>query len=406
VSKDEVKKNIWFFVFAISLAILTQIHFNAFFIILATTIVFLLIKRPRLNWKIWLGSLAIFTLIYSPLIINDIKLHGKNLHFFVDRLDKKESHPLTIIENVSQSLQYIASNNFLIISGINTIDTQKRLSHYGFSSDSKVMIWRILIFLFFLTEIFFLIKNLKNEKNETRKDFLILIGLWLFFSSAYLYQINKSYTIFPRFFLIVAPLSIILVGLIIEKIKPKANKKRLAIFLSIIFILVFSNALKIKNYFYQFSRVQIDDILVETEDVFPNTARVTLGQQNKITDYIYSKYNENKYPVYLIAKHEYEPIFWYHLEKREVFFRQIVKKTTIYKNGNYFLITFPNEDISKYSLRFDITEKKEFGALDVYFLEPKTEAIVPEQQKYPLKKSAQKKEIDKVMTWEKIFAKN
>lgn len=405
VDKGEKKRGLWFIVAATTIAIITQIHFNVFFTIPAIVAIFLIIKRPHFNWKIWLGAFAIFLIIYSPVIISDIKLNGRNFQFFSDKLNKKKSHMLATGENLNQVTQYVSSTNFMITSGLDYISSEKHLKNYGFASGSK-MAWRIIAFVLFLLEIFLLLKNIRKEKNEAKKDFLILAGLWLFFTSAYFYGINNNYTIFPRFFLLTAPLAIILFGIIVEKIKPELNKKRLAVFLLIIAAIVTTNAIEIKKYFYQLSRTQIDPISVETEDVLPNTGRVTLSQQLAIIDYISLKYEGNGFPVYLQAKHEYEPAFWYHLEKRGIFFHQNIEKETIYKDGNYFLITFAGEIIDKYSSRFKIAEEKDFGSLFVYHLIPKEEFIFAEKQTSPLKISVQKKELAKIITWKKLFSAN
>ena len=380
VSPEEAKKDFWFVVTSATIAIITQIHFNAFFIVPPVVLVFLIIKRPVFKWQTWLATVGIFLALYSPVIISDIKNNGQNLHYFTEKLAGGTTSHSSFSQKLIQIIQYHASNYFLITTGIDHINGNKLVDD-GFQS-AKTRPWRIAAILLLLAELIILGNNFFREKDRARKDFLLLISLWFAVSFFYLFSVAKSgLNIYPRFFLLMAPLAIILLGFILEKIKPEKNARRQVFFLVLILGLLFSNLSVVKTYFSQLSQAQTEPVSVQTEDVFPNTARVTLAQQYAIVDFMESKSKLNHYPIYLRAKHEYEPIFWYHLEKRGIPFEEAIKDDVTYQEGNYFLITFPaKKELESFLPRFTVAEKKDFGALVVYYLTPKPASITAIKQ--------------------------
>lgn len=407
VDREEQKKERWFLLTAFLLAIVTQIHFNAFFIFPVVTILFLLLTRPRLKLRTWLFAILIFIAAYAPVVISEVKTHGQNLSYFFEKLDNGQGEKFVLGEKITQTFQYTASEYFLALTGIDHINDSNKLSGYGFVGKDAFP-WRVGALIILAVVVGILSVSLKREKDQKRKDILLFSSVLFFVSTLYFLSLLRvNHEIYPRFFLTVIILPFIFLGLLLEKLTfKKLGKVSFILPLSLILLLFSINVPVLMNYFLQLQEVDKKPLVVMTEDIFPNTARVTLTQQYAITDYIEARVQENGYPVYLAAKHEYEPIFWYHLEKKGILYHKTLNGQAVYAQGNYFVIAFPGEGIGKHSKEFDITEEKSFGALIVYHLKPKSEAIIAKKQdenqfEIPLEKM----QIEELLTWKKIFQK-
>lgn len=405
LSPDEKKKDLWFIISSAVIIIITQIHFNAFFIIPAVILPLLVIIRPKFKLRTWAGIALVLVILYSPVIISDIENKGQNLHYFIKKFKRSGNKAGNFNQKLFQVAHYQASEYFLIATGIDHING-KRLSGYGFSQTGHKP-WRIAALIILFLELSVLMYALIKEKDRKRKNFLWLITIWFFVSFAYFFFIKKSgFNIYPRFFLVSAPLPFIFFGLLLEKIL-KAKKFGITLALVALAVPLFSNARELNRYFSQLSKVDKETLIVETEDVFPNTARITLSQQYAIADYIESVYRENSYPVYLNAKHEYEPAIWYHLERRNIFYNGKMKNSVIYREANYFTIKFTTgSNLNKdYDPIFTVAEEKNFGTLTVWRLIPKSDAVtnirLNESEK---EQHIQKQQISQLFTWNKLLA--
>ncbi len=401
VSFDEKRREVWFLTAVAAVAIITQIHFNAFFIVPPVVAIFLMIKRPRFGWQTWLSAVAIVLVVYAPVIISDIKMNGQNTMYFVERLEFGGQHNTKALEKLVQITQYHAADYFLIDTGIDKING-KKLIGYGWQPRG-ILPWRLIALALLFGELYVLTSNIRKEKDTHRKDFLIFCGLLFSLSFLYFFSLAKSgFNIYPRFFLLVSPLAIILLGLMLETLHPERNRKRLAVFAAVIALLVTSNLYKINTYFSQLSHTQEQPSKVMTEDVLPNTARATLSEQLAVVDFIQSKQEENGFPVYINAKHEYEPVFWYHLERRGIAFHESIKNDVAYREANYFLITFADKGLKSYASRFTIADKKTCGVFSVYMLRPNTESITAERQTSVGETPIQTLQINELFTWNKL----
>jgi hypothetical protein len=417
VSKEENHTRIWFLIMVGSVTISTQIHFNAFFILPAIVISFLLIKRPRFDFKTWASAVMLVFLLYSTVIISEIKTHGENASFFISKLDKKETHRKNALEKTFLVTQYTVYEYLLIISGSDHINGGSPPDGYSLglkcsktcASRLPIRIPAILIFFFSL---FLLIKKLKKEKDAQRKDFLILSGLWLLFSFLYFYAIFSSNILFPRFFLIISPLAFIFFGFILEEIQPENNKFRFFVFASLVGFLSYSNVARIVNYFNDLKNSYSNEFSVEMKDVFPETKRITFEQEKMVADYISFKYAANGYPVYIQTDHEYEPSFWYLLGQKNIYYygafpNLALKNPTVYEQANYFAvyrtIQINPKQLKNLSDNFTILETKELGTLTIYYLSPKTERInTLRQADTNRKRTIQDMQILEIMTWNKL----
>jgi len=402
-SPAENKKGVWLFVFAAIGAITTQIHFNAFFILPPVAILFLLFTRPKINWKYWLGSVLIILVVYSPLILSEIKTKGQDTAYFFTKIHEQSQGSTDWLEKLTKNIDYSASEYFLIDTGIDNINFEKIKDLKDFVANPFLSGVAILLLAL---EIIVLISNLAREKDNEKKDFLILLAIWFFISFAYFFSIIGR-DMFPRFFLLTAPLAILLLGLLLEKIRPEKNKLLLSLFLAVLTIIIISNVIRVNQYFHQLALVQAESLPVQTKDVFPNTARLTFQQETEITKYIAQESRKNNYPVYLKASHEYGPALWYLLEGKEIEFPGKNKNDLYadYDRGNYFVIAYSFENVPN-SQNFTILETKNFGILKVYKVIPNdagaAKTIRSDQTAMDI--SLQKIQVDDLYTWDTLSA--
>lgn len=404
VSPDEPRRERFFLLATLTIAITSQIHFNAFFTIPTITILFLLYKRPTFRWRTWLAALGIVALVYSPMIANEIVTHGENTAFFLKKVSKGGSPTIALKKKLAATLQYDASGYLFVTSGIDHI-TDGAIRDYGFTRD-KNFPWRVFAIILFILELAILLFGIIREKRPDRRDFLILLFLWIGITSAYFFSLlSSNFRFYPRFYLLVAPAAVLLTGLLLERLRPEKNTARKAMLILATVAILFPSTLRLRDHFDKLAHPEDSD-RVETEDIFPDDSRLTLKEQLAITDVMLTAARTNGNRTYLNALHEYEPIFWYHLEKNGIHYTDNVHDDTLYEYGNYFLIKFNGNGTRSAEEAFTITDRKPFGALVLYTLAPKPEHIVADRQDptdhHDLE---QTKQILDLATWNDIFRK-
>lgn len=404
VDQSETRKNFWFLLATFFIAITSQIHFNSFFTIPTVAVLFLLYKRPRFAWRTWLAALGIVCVIYSPMIFSDLKTHGENINFFLKKISKGGSPGKNILTKATLDTNYAASEFLFIITGSDHVNG-KRLTDNGFKLDENLK-WRLSALALFMLELLILLKNFWQEKNPARKDFLVLVALWLAIPLLYFYSLlSGNFHMYPRFFLLLAPLAIIFWGFLLEKIAANSRGLRFYAICFLTAILIMLNLSKLGNHFVFLSGNISKDATIEREDIFPNPNRLTLKEQQDVAKYIQSQAQKNNYPVYLSTYGEYEPIFWYHLNKLGISYMDNFDENNIHAKGNYFLIKYFNVGTREINNDFEIADKKKFEVLTVYTLKPRATSIRDEMQTpNDRKQLTQTKQINELITWKDLFA--
>ncbi len=385
VDKEEKKRDLWMYIFAVSLAIATQLHFLVLLTIPVVSVVFLLVKRPRFSWKVWASSFLIVIFFYSPVIINEIKTGGDNAKEFAEAVSgKSQNEKYSVIEKAIRNYEENAIGSFLILSGVEKAEVVKvktalKVSNaFEFKCDKdcrKNLPWSITAFIVFSLGIVLLVVRLIKEKDVSRKNFLLFSFLWLIVS--FIVFLPVAYDISPRFFLITAPLPFIFLGLIFNFITKLTNKGKWII-IAIITALIVSNSLAIMTRFSQLKKAPLENVKINPDRILKERARVTLEQQQLIVSYISKIVEKNNYPVFLDSESQHDRALKYIIRK-EGMAASSVKTSKVYRNGNYFLVfrTSSNleEEIAKYSIAYKVIEKKEFGTLIVFRLLPEEESI-------------------------------
>ena len=422
-SREEKRKEIWLIIFSVALSLATQLHFVAFLSLPAIAAIFLIIKRPGIKIKYWLVSLAAIAFLYAPVAINEMKTGGDNAREFLKIFEKKstKNEEKSLLEKTARNFSENSTAHLLILSGNGEAELPK-LTQAGAKFDlqcaadcRKNLPLGIAAALIFSLGIIFSAINFKKaifkKENAERRDFAMLVFLWL--AATFILYIPIAYNLSPRFFLLIAPLSFIFLGFILEFLERKIKRTEIfsTIFSVIILSLVLSNLWFIKSRFEEMKDAPIKSFASQSDKILKERHRVTLEQQYAIVDYMEKIYKQNKYPVYLNSEPFYRRSFLYHLEERNIprdDFRSASNSKKIYREGNFFLIypTLGNLEARKkdYMVNYDVMETKSFGTLTVFILRPKEEKINAVRQEFgPKKKPTSASGVPVRCRWNEIF---
>lgn len=439
---QSLRKNIkhpgaWFLLTVFLAAITTQIHFNAFFVVPPIIFGLLIYKRPRFNWKIWVAGFALILTVYTPIIINEVATGKQDLGFFNKNISKRldtgiKLNNIGFISSLWATIEYDANEYFLINTGIDRIN-KTNFDDYVLDIDCQGNCIKnissvsadLLIIILFLAGIIFLTGGIIKEKETHKKDFLVLSGLWLLFSSIdYFFLIYSDYQMRPRFFLIVSPLAIIFLGLILDRLsKLRFNKKIISVAIILIFgMTLYLNIIRITNAAKEMKN-NLNDYHAQffTEDVLPNSNRVTMEQEIMVAQYIKEKYMENNAPVNFYSSHKFEGAIWYFLERDGLIFSggsnnkkitgqiyNLPKDTEILSPDNNNFVLLPTAtDLPKFLANHStshFSEIKKFGTLSIVYVAPgEGSDIIIKKEPKNISYSAEKSEIAKLLTWNKIL---
>ncbi|MDX9855268.1 MAG: glycosyltransferase family 39 protein [Parcubacteria group bacterium] len=403
----------WLLACAFFFGVLAQLHFLALIIFGATAVLFLSYKRPKIKPIFWVGSVLIILFLHLPMVINEAKTQGHNSKLFIeaitDKSDSKKSYTLVEkgVRNVSENiLKY-----WIIISGsqkaeIPELRMDGETGKYDIRCDKICrdnLHKGVLASGFFFLGIIFLVARIFLEKIPSKKDFLVSMAFLLAISLGVFTPL--AFDMSPRFFLIVAPLPFVFLGLIIDGVGKFLRIKNLAWALGAV-LAAFSLYFTI-GYLSQLDKAISDQFSIGSDRILKQKTRITLEQQEAITDYMESFYKKNNYAVFYHGQSEFHRAFAYLLDKRKIP-RDGISKKDICRQGNYFLIIRTQSDIKKYDSyfeMFDLIEGQQFGTLTIFHLSPKPAIINcerPDESKFRNYKN-EGGAVAKRFIWEEIF---
>ncbi|MDH4330821.1 MAG: glycosyltransferase family 39 protein [Candidatus Moranbacteria bacterium] len=382
VEAEEKKKGKWLVLTAVFFSLLVQFHFLALIISSGVAVLFLLYKRPKIQLKFWVAAVAVFFFVSSPMIINDIKTGGDNFSEFMGAVtEKSDESPVPLIEKLARNYSEHSFWHEVILTGYQDSDLpkleKKKKGGYGVECDRYCrdhLVAGMLGFLIVTLGGILLIWRAFKEKHSIKKDFLVINLLVLFVSFVIFTPLSLDLS--PRFFLIEIAIPFVFLGLIFENMKSiKGGKLLIAPAAA---ILVIFNISFVEIFFNELSVAGKENTEIGRDRILKQKTRITLEQQMAIIEYFKERYNENGYPIFLRGQNEFHRSFSYLLDKEGIF-RDGISTTTIYEEGNYFLIVRSQSSMDsfqeKYGEKFEFTSKEEFGTLSVFGLSPKKDAI-------------------------------
>jgi len=415
---DGKRKGIWLLILAFSAGIATQLHFLAMVSVPVISIIFLLLKRPRVSFAYWTGAILIVMFLYSPAIINDIKTGGKNIGQLTEVASEKSSRESgSLLEKVSRSYAENSIAHLLLLTGQRKAELPKLKQSENFSEIDIVcdqscrdrLPLGAVGLLFFSAGLILLARNIFRSEKGSKKDFLILSAIWI--SVMFALFVPLSSKLAPRFFLLIAGVPFIFAGFMLEFLKDKLKTDifRITAFIAVSLI-VFSNLSETKERFAELASAPDVAFKTDTDRILKENYRVTLFQQNVIMDHIEAIYRENNYPVYLLSSPHYRRSFLYHLDQRDIprgtGFSANSSET--YAKGNYFLIlpalSNIEKELAKFEARYNITDREEFGTLTFFRIVPKIEAITSDEQIIKIKETGDSAPgVPKRFIWNEVF---
>jgi len=202
----------WAFLAGVSFAMATQLHVLSEIALPIITVIFLLLKIPNikkhLDWK--KITIAVFSalLIYIPVFINEIATHASNTGKLFSAVEG-EPYYTSFAANLLAVAQNIGQGWVLVLSGYIAKKAEYLLTAFA---------WVVLI----LPALWLILRKLKKEKDERRKNFLLILSLWFFGYAAIFLPVALHFQ--PRFFLPILFLPLIFLALILLWLWDKNSK--------------------------------------------------------------------------------------------------------------------------------------------------------------------------------------
>ncbi len=346
--KNSKKAGLWLLLVAFSYAVSSQLHFVAFVGYPLVAILFWLFYFPKkINWKYWLGAFSILLFFYIPVFLSDFKTKGDNYGQFIYALTAKtEEETSRLVKNLKQ----ISLNNSMF------------LTSYG-HKDSTVSLafGNILI----LSGLILLVYFYRNDNRN--RPFVYLVAVW-FLVFVFL-QIKADTSLKPRFFMPVAAIPFIFMGLIWKFLERFKNKISLGlIFISFGLILIANlNAIKMVHDYF---KTQDDKVINRKIFIQQGDAKV-LEYHKNLTDYMAGEVRKNNKIVCFYSSAVYKRTYEYLFEiyHPDIKHRRINKDLENKESCQYFsIVTIGSEKRigNSYQEFFNYDNSKIFGRLEVW----------------------------------------
>lgn len=412
VDRNETKKGLWFLVSVFSLVLATHFHFLAFLALPMIFLAFLIVRRPKFSWKIWLGAIAISLVLYLPMLLNESETNFANTkEFFKAITEKSEKNDHSLAEKFLRNISGQALGEMVIATGFEggtfpvfVIGGEKEW--IGWACDArcdKGKWYGVAAVLVFVAELLSFIWFWKKAEEQKHKDFFLLCGIW--FAATFALFWPLSYDIAPRFFLISGPLFFIFIGLLLKALCKFFDRR---IVFVVIFLFVISNLYFLNHRFNELSRAGTEAVRNAPDRILKDRIRVTLAQQNAIIDFLENSARETGYPVYMFSEPQHRRALKYLMEKRGIQ-NAVLGFDGIYREGVYYLILRAQSDLEdalkKYRTSYTIGKTVSFGTLVAIELHPKPEAIIAERQDFSKPKPSDSKAPPRY-TWREFFERN
>ena len=372
-SENARKKIRWIALWAVSIAVGSQLHFFGFFTLLGASGLLLLIhyqawKKEELRGlfqKIALKKFALyagtailfFGLIYTPVILSDVMRKGENAKNFVDALGSKaENKPFLdkIGKSFSENLHYYCL--------ITTSDC--------YQSKMEKDIFPIALTAIILAAGLFLAarKLLKKTESGIQRDFLRLFLIWM--GVFFILTIPVSFQLRPRFFIVVFAIPFIALGLIYQFLEEKYSRKILIVpLLATVGILLY-NARGTVAWFSEQQKSQIGSVDIERTLILKTKDGVTLGQLQRIVDYMYSRRKPGANIYYYVKPEHVAPVRYLLELKKDPQMNISPLKVNDDPNAQYFAIAPADNSLdslyTKLEGNFNVLSSEQFGQLKVY----------------------------------------
>ncbi len=227
---DKNKKHIgwWLLLVSLSYGIVSQLHVMALLGFPLVALFFWFFYHPlNINWKFWAGAVLIFLVLYSPLIVYDVKTNGDNTREFIKAFSVK-SEKRSFFEKIGKTTEQYGKYYSLSIFSIN----EKELK------DVRWLGYLLISFSFGAS--FVLVRRNKKERNNVNSlpnEFFVLIGGWflvfLLLNYKLAFEIDQPRFWFSSFFI-----PYILLAILIKSVWSNKIGKIISIFICIFIVTI------------------------------------------------------------------------------------------------------------------------------------------------------------------------
>lgn len=307
----EKRENFWFAILlGISMGIGIQLHallFLAMPFVSLLVLVYLFVKKIFV-WKSVLITLAFFAIFNGPYIFGEMRTGWTNSKaFFAGAGSETESADGRLGRNLSNDLICHIQGASYITASLGGGDKCKlmnlptRITKKGWGNNIGNVGAAALGSILFVGGVVLLIYYVRKEKDARKKNFLMLVGLYLF--AIFLIFIPVSASISIRYYIAIVFVPFIFLGLFWKFVLEKFSKKT-----ALILAIVVSVGLGIANlYSIAIAADQYRSGKASTVDT------AVFGETEKMSLYIFDNAKENQ-KVYLAGKKQYLKRFFMPLE--------------------------------------------------------------------------------------------
>lgn len=366
------KKYLWLTLWILGIVIGSQLHFFGFFGLVGISGLFTLLKMEV--WKkekllsyfskksiIKFSKYAavgvfIFAVLYAPVIISDIKENGQNAKKFITALGSKaEKKPITekIGKSFSENINYYC-----------LITTSQC---YG-EDNNKEIFGKIFTAMVLIAGLFLAFRGFRKEKNVSRKDFLLLLLVWI--GVYFVLTIPLSFQLRPRFFIVVFAVPFILLGLIYEYLSEKIGYKKAvqtALFISA--LVIGWNAYGTYAWFSEQENSQRETTPIRRSLILKAKDGVLLWHLQSVADWVYAHHEKGKTLYYYVKPEHVRPMDYLLYKKRDASLIYETMKINEDPNAEYFAITPTKNGLEPVTKKFGenitLIEQEKFGQLMV-----------------------------------------
>ncbi len=371
---DEKKRKWWIAIWATGAVIGSQLHFFGFFSLMGISGLLIIF-----HFKLWNGTeikacfkeklfkkiivyagiiVLVFLIFYIPVIISDSRKNFQNSKNFIEAIGSKPANkPLSdkIQKGITENLKY-----YCLITTSQCYEN----GHMQKEWPAVVLTGVILLGGFIL-----IIRFLKKEISPLKKDFLLLLLTWI--GIFFIITIPVSFQLRPRFFIVVFAVPFIFMGLIFNYLEEKFGKKTalpMALFLTA--GIIGWNSHGTYQWFKEQEKSQKSAFAVKRTLILKNKDGVTLGELQRVADYIYAHRKTGATIYYYVKPEHVRPIDYLLLQKQN----KSLKFSNMKLNGDpqaqFFAITPAKSEltpvIKKFKEAITIISSEQVGQLKVW----------------------------------------
>jgi len=376
---DTSKKGWWVAMWATGLAIGSQLHFFGFFSLLGISGLLILFhlqvwNRASLMALFEKNSLkktavssvifcAVFFVAYTPVIVSDMMEGGQNAKNFIEALGSKaEKRPLLekIQKDITENLNYYC---LLTTSQCYTNDLKKNWLPIAVTGT------------IFLAGLLVAFLRLRTETVQQSKDFIVLTLLWLSIFSVL--TIPVAFQLRPRFYIVVFALPFIFLGFLYQFLEQRFGKKALVVSVGLTLFILAVNVRGTALWFQEQASAQVQTTETRRTLILKNKDGVTLGQLQKVTDWMYSRHTQGTRLYYYVKPEHERPINFLLKEKQDEQLVFMTLKINGDPEAQFFAVTPAKNGIDpvikKYKQPVTVVASQQFGQLLV------SEIVFPER---------------------------